>query len=99
MVMQKGNMPTVLQQLVTLPFSHFSEPLLSAVLFPTLLACCRDNLETRAILEEEMSFQILEDFLKSESSRGIHLVRVLLATEDEAASVRSADTASVASSS
>ncbi|XP_043226273.1 S phase cyclin A-associated protein in the endoplasmic reticulum-like isoform X2 [Amphibalanus amphitrite] len=94
MVLQKGNMPTVLQQLLTLPFAHFSDPQLTVVLFPTLLACCMDNAQTRAILDQELSYQILEDFLKQESSRGCHLVRVLLSTDEESASVRSGSVAS-----
>ena len=61
MVLQKGNMPTVLQQLLTLPFAHFSDPALTAVLFPTLLACCLDNAQTRAILDQELSFQVTPD--------------------------------------
>ncbi|XP_037082279.1 LOW QUALITY PROTEIN: S phase cyclin A-associated protein in the endoplasmic reticulum-like [Pollicipes pollicipes] len=98
MVIQKGNMPTVLQQLLTLPFSYFSDPTLTAVLFPTLLACSFDNAQTRAILQEELSFQILEDFLKHESSRSCHLVRVLLTTDEEGGSARS-DCASIRSAS
>lgn len=58
MVIQSGYMPTVLQQLCNLPFPYFSNPALSAVLFPTLLACCSDNQQNRAILEQEVSFQV-----------------------------------------
>ena len=69
MVIQKGNMPTVLQQLLTLPFAHFSDPALTAVLFPTLLACCLENAQTRTILEQELSFQVSE--LDGRVGRGV----------------------------
>jgi hypothetical protein len=58
MMIQSGYMPTVLQQLCNLPFPYFSNPALSAVLFPTLLACCSDNQQNRAILEQEVSYQV-----------------------------------------
>jgi len=58
MMIQSGYMPTVLQQLCNLPFPYFSNPTLSAVLFPTLLACCSDNQQNRAILEQEVSYQV-----------------------------------------
>jgi len=58
MMIQSGYMPTVLQQLCNLPFSYFSNPSLSSLLFPTLLACCSGNQQNRAILEQEVSYQV-----------------------------------------
>jgi hypothetical protein len=77
MMIQSGYMPTVLQQLCNLPFPYFSNPALSAVLFPTLLACCSDNQQNRAILEQEVSFQLLEEFRGSETGKKNHLVLLL----------------------
>ncbi|KAG8228338.1 hypothetical protein J437_LFUL009383 [Ladona fulva] len=57
-IIQSGYMPTVLQQLCSLPFEYFSSPPLTMVLFPTLLACCRGNRENRHILEREVSYQV-----------------------------------------
>jgi hypothetical protein len=58
MMIQSGYMPTVLQQLCNLPFQYFSNPSLSCLLFPTLLACCSGNQQNRDILEQEVSYQV-----------------------------------------
>lgn len=65
LMLQSGGMPTVLQQLCNLPFGYFSKPELSQILFPTLLACCKDNPCNKLILEQELTYQMLEDFLMS----------------------------------
>ncbi|XP_071451801.1 S phase cyclin A-associated protein in the endoplasmic reticulum [Hetaerina americana] len=76
-IIQSGYMPTVLQQLCSLPFEYFSSPPLTKVLFPTLLACCRGNRQNRHILEREVSYQLLEDFRSSEDARDIVLVHLV----------------------
>ncbi|KAE8749685.1 hypothetical protein FOCC_FOCC003672 [Frankliniella occidentalis] len=82
--MQSGVQPTVLQQLCQLPFPYFSEPRLSAVLFPTLLACCCDNAENRAILEQELSFDLLEGYRLSAAADGDRLVMLLRDPKEKA---------------
>nr|CAD7448833.1 unnamed protein product [Timema bartmani] len=77
MMIQSGYMPTVLQQLCNLPFPYFSNPELSSLLFPTLLACCSSNEKNRNILEQEVSYQLLEDFRASETGRNNRLVQIL----------------------
>ncbi|KAK7078799.1 hypothetical protein SK128_013931 [Halocaridina rubra] len=77
MVIQSGEVPSVLQQLCNLPWQYFSEPRLTAVLFPTLLACCLDNHDNMVILQQEMSFQVLEDFLHNGQALDKPLVSIL----------------------
>lgn len=47
-----------------MPFEYFSDPNLMSVLFPTLICCCFENAENRAILEQEMSPAMLASFLE-----------------------------------
>ncbi|KAK3924984.1 S phase cyclin A-associated protein in the endoplasmic reticulum [Frankliniella fusca] len=105
LVLQSGVQPTVLQQLCQLPFPYFSEPRLSAVLFPTLLACCSDNAENRAILEQELSYDLLEGYRLSAAADGDPLILLLRDPKDRprglsrASSVCSNGEASAAASS
>lgn len=64
MILQAGTMPTVLQQLCNLPLPYFCNPELSALLFPTLLACCWENEENKAILQQELSYSVGFFFMK-----------------------------------
>lgn len=57
-------MPTVLQQLCVLPFSYFSNPKLTHILFPTLIACCHDNRTNLSMLEQEASGSLLSSYIK-----------------------------------
>ncbi|XP_065334279.1 S phase cyclin A-associated protein in the endoplasmic reticulum isoform X2 [Cloeon dipterum] len=77
MTIQSGFTPTVLQQLCNLPIQYFSEERLTAVLLPTLLACCWDNPETRAVLEQEIGFEMLEKFKTSEAGQKDSIVSLL----------------------
>ncbi|XP_025327865.1 S phase cyclin A-associated protein in the endoplasmic reticulum isoform X1 [Canis lupus dingo] len=63
-VVQSGRHPTVLQKLCQLPFQYFSEPRLTKVLFPSLLAACFNNRHNRTILEQEMSCVLLATFVQ-----------------------------------
>ena len=47
-----------------MPFSYFSDPRLTEVLFPTLISCCFQNSENRAMLAQEMSPVMLTSFLE-----------------------------------
>ena len=79
-IVQSGHQPSVLQQLCNLPFPYFSQPELKRILFPTLLACCYENEENIAILKEEMSWQLIDDFLYSpiENGKNEHLAMLVL---------------------
>ncbi|XP_057369813.1 S phase cyclin A-associated protein in the endoplasmic reticulum-like [Daphnia carinata] len=83
MILQSGHMPSVLQQLCRLPFGYFSDKALRAILLPTLLACCHDNPANRVVLQKEMSYQMVEDYVNSDDGRAVHLVcTVLNATQN-----------------
>uniref|UniRef100_A0A1B6E2L9 S phase cyclin A-associated protein in the endoplasmic reticulum N-terminal domain-containing protein n=1 Tax=Clastoptera arizonana TaxID=38151 RepID=A0A1B6E2L9_9HEMI len=77
MILQSGFMPTVLQQLCNLPFEYFSDPSLTSLLFPTLLACCHNNSDNRVILEQELSYQLLEDFRKSDKAQSNSIIKLI----------------------
>ncbi|XP_054277769.1 S phase cyclin A-associated protein in the endoplasmic reticulum [Macrosteles quadrilineatus] len=77
MMLQSGHMPTVMQQLCSLPFSYYTDPSLSCHLLPTLLACCHGNLENKAILEQELSYQLVEDCRHSEATKANPLVQLV----------------------
>ncbi|KAG8186344.1 hypothetical protein JTE90_005872 [Oedothorax gibbosus] len=63
-VIQAGQRPTVLQQLCCLPFLYFSDLELTDILFPTLIACCYNNLENKTILQQEMTSELLSNYIE-----------------------------------
>ena len=79
-IVQSGSQPSVLQQLANLPFQYFSQPELKAVLFPTLLSCCFNNDVNMAILSQEMSWKLIEDFVQSEDGKENILVKLVTAS-------------------
>merc|ERR1719427_658621 len=82
-IVQSGSQPSVLQQLANLPFQFFSQPELKAVLFPSLLSSCRGNEENTAILNQEMSWQLIDDFVQSEEGRQNKLVQLIIASDSK----------------
>ncbi|CAF4081483.1 unnamed protein product, partial [Adineta steineri] len=62
-----GNRPTVLQQLSCLPFRYFVESKYMDILFPTLISCSYDCDTTRAILQTEMSLELIANFIDTKT--------------------------------
>ena len=77
LMVQSGHQPSVLQQLCNLPFPYFSQKDLKEILFPTLLACCHDNPENMVILSQEMSWTLIDEYLKTAQAHP--LVQLVLA--------------------
>ncbi|KAL1462397.1 hypothetical protein WDU94_014235 [Cyamophila willieti] len=77
LILQSGFTPTVLRQLCSLPFSYFSQPELTRILFPTLLACCHGNQENRKILDQELSYEMLEEFASSPAAQDSLLMKII----------------------
>ncbi|XP_064475100.1 S phase cyclin A-associated protein in the endoplasmic reticulum-like isoform X2 [Ornithodoros turicata] len=82
MVIQSGECPTLLQILCTLPFEYFSDPKLTTVLLPTLVACCYNNAENCAILQQELSPVLLANFIE-EHLLDLHCSKKKALTEEE----------------
>ncbi|XP_015378913.1 PREDICTED: S phase cyclin A-associated protein in the endoplasmic reticulum isoform X2 [Diuraphis noxia] len=76
-MLQSGQSPTVLQLLCTLPFQYFSNPTLTSILYPTLLACCSNNAHNRVLVESEICFDLLEEFQKSIQNQSIQIIKLI----------------------
>merc|ERR1711915_208889 len=76
-IVQSGSQPSVLQQLANLPFPYFSQPELKGVLFPTLLSSCWGNPGNLAILEQELAWQLIQEFIASEQGKANLLVKLV----------------------
>ncbi|XP_065672275.1 S phase cyclin A-associated protein in the endoplasmic reticulum isoform X2 [Hydra vulgaris] len=62
--LQTGRAPSLGQQLCTLPFSYFSDPKLTTILFPTLICLCYKSCENKAIISQDVSPSLLALFLQ-----------------------------------
>ena len=76
-IMQSGSQPSVLQQLASLLFQYFSQTELKAILFPTLLSSCYNCAENSAILSQEMSWQLIDEFVESDEGMWNFLVQLV----------------------
>jgi len=77
-MVQSGHQPSVLQQLCNLPFPYFSQTNLREILFPTLLACCHENQENLVVLSQEMSWTLIDEYLKTPEGQKNALVQLIL---------------------
>ncbi|CAF1103729.1 unnamed protein product, partial [Brachionus calyciflorus] len=59
-----GTPPTILQQLCNLSFNYFSDRRLISVLFPTLICCCYNNEKNKSVLTNELSPDMLVNFIQ-----------------------------------
>ena len=82
MMVQSGHQPSVLQQLCNLPFPYFSQPNLKEILFPTLLASCHENKENLVILSQEMSWTLIDEYLKTQEGQKNALVQLVLSSNN-----------------
>lgn len=82
-LLQSGKQPTVLQQLVKLPFQYFCSPGYMELLFPTLISCSFNNATNRAIVENEVGYNGLEKFMKSEVGQNNPIIKLLLEFEEK----------------
>ena len=86
-MVQSGHQPSVLQQLCNLPFPYFSQTNLKEILFPTLLACCHDNQENMVILSQEMSWTLIDEYLKTTDGQKNPLVQLVLSPSTTSSSI------------
>ncbi len=55
---------TLLQKLCNLPFTYFCDKKLKEILFPTLITASYKNDRSLAIMDQEMSIEMLVDFIE-----------------------------------
>lgn len=63
-VVESGQQPTILRQLCSLPFQYFSNPKLVDILYPCLISCCYMSESNRAIIEQELSCDLLANYIE-----------------------------------
>lgn len=62
--LQQGPPPTLLHQLVSLPFVYFSRPPFTDVLYPTLCAFCYTHTANTALLRAEINPSLLANYIE-----------------------------------
>lgn len=68
LILKSGRQPTIIEQLVALPFDYFSRAKLKLVLMPTLISCAHLNEQICALLCQELSLSMLTSFIDVSSA-------------------------------
>lgn len=64
LMLKSGNRPTIIEQLIGLPFDYFSRSKLQMVLMPTLISCAHMNEQICALVSQELSLTMLTSFIE-----------------------------------
>jgi len=68
-IIQWGHSPSIIQRTCNLPFQYFSDDKLKQIVFPTLISMCYGNSHAKGILQQEMSGDLIVQFIKNERNR------------------------------
>lgn len=64
LTLKSGSRPTIIEQLIGLPFDYFSRANLQLVLMPTLVSCAHSNEQICALVSQELSLTMLTSFIE-----------------------------------
>lgn len=64
LMLKSGSRPTIIEQLIGLPFDYFSRAKLQLVLMPTLISCAHLNEQICALVSQELSLSMLTSFIE-----------------------------------
>jgi len=64
LLLMSGRQPSIIEQLVALPFDYFARQRLKLVLMPTLISCAYQNDQICALICQEMSLSMLTSFIE-----------------------------------
>jgi hypothetical protein len=64
-----GRSSTLLQRLCSLPIQYFTDPELKCILIPTLISICFNNEVNKDILQQEISTQLITNFMEQEKDK------------------------------
>eukprot|EP00743_Colponemidia_sp_Colp-15_P003156 GILK01003409.1.p1 GENE.GILK01003409.1~~GILK01003409.1.p1 ORF type:complete len:917 (+),score=221.09 GILK01003409.1:142-2751(+) len=65
-LVSRGEGPTLLQKLCSLPFQYFVDGSSKDILFPTLVVACFDNPRNKNILQQEMNIDLLIKYISTQ---------------------------------